>query len=551
VCVAVWVQREAAARDAGTPWSAIVALALVAASPAVAYWTLAGLEPPLVAALVVAALVATRAAAATTRRLPAICAACAWLALVLARVDGFVLAAAAAAVYGVHALRARRLHDFVRVWLPVALGGTAYAVWRVATYGDLIPNAVRAKFTGTGLHPGAGFAYLGGAVVAHPWLLLVPLAAWRLGRAPGASRPGVEAATAIVGAQCAIAVAAGGDWMPLHRLIVPVLPAAAALVAAAFARRAPAALVAAALVAPVAYWTGGGPFAVLLHRENVEVGTALGRALGAERERLSAGGDTDAGDPVLAIAAAGAAPFHSALPTIDLSGLCDAHIARVVPPGRVPGLPVGHEKGDGGDVMRRRPDFVAFVLGRNERPGVDAAEVQILFEPAFHAEYAAWEFAASRAPGRRLLWRATATQVRQLEFLAGLRPVTGTTPPRLVLEAPARLRFVVFRRVAPSPESSSDPLRAACAAVDAALRAGDWAQARRLLGAPATVAAFDAAGLASVREMIAARCAAATGDARAASTHLQRASAGAGALAAHVRLAALVDPLLRPLVVVP
>ena len=584
--VVFWMRRMVTPRAAV---ASALALWLLAASPAVAYWHLAGLETPLATALLLLALATTVA----SRRLPALLVAAAWMGVVLVRADGIAFAVAAALVHGVYALRGRSATAHGRAWLPVACAWGAYTLWRVTTYGDFIPNTVRAKMLGDQWALQPGLASLGSVLLAHPWLLLVPWAGWLLRRrAPvdggvaaahaaaaraaaasalsdrvpaGDRRLAIDTALAVIAMQCVIVFGAGGDWMPLHRMWVPVLPVAAVLVCAAFATRVPALLVAVAVVAPVVHWTGNGPFATLLHRENVAVGAALGRALANPPDR------------VLAIAAAGAAPFYSGLRSIDMSGLSDARIAALPPADRGSGLPIGHLKGDGADVVARRPDYLAFVLGRNQRPGLDAAEVQILFEPAFYAEYEPWEFMASRPPGRARLWRASAAQIRQLEFLAGLRPqhaVTGRERESgagedsddgvggggdgsggadngsafgMRLAIPDRLRFVVFRRGAATGAAvANDPFRRACAAVDSSLRSGDWRAARETLARNAP--AFDAIGMASIREVMAARCAAALGDPNAARAHLQAAAATAGGLAAHVRLVAFTDPWLRPLV---
>jgi hypothetical protein len=547
-----WARRMATSGHAGASGqteasghagASALALWFVAASPAVAYWHLAGLEAPLVTVLLLAALAVT----AAPRRWPILVTTALWTGVVLARADGIAFVATAAVIHGLHAVRRRALGAWARTWLPVACAWGAYTLWRVTTYGDFVPNTMRVKQLGDQWSLQPGLAALASAAAAHPWLLLVPWAWWHLRReAPGAGagaggggapvaqrRLAVDLGLAAIALMCLTVIGAGGDWMPLHRLVVPVLPVAAGLVAAAFASRVPALLVALALVAPVVHWTGNGPFATLVHRDNVATGAALGRALAAPPDR------------VLAIAAAGAAPFYSGLRTIDMSGLNDAGIAATPVVDRASGLPVGHLKGDGAAVIARRPDYLAFVLGRNERPGLDAAEIQVLFEPGFYAEYEPWEFNASRPPARARLWRATPAQARQLEYLSGMQ-VEGRDALGLRCVAPDRLRFVVYRRLSEAARAATpDPLRAACAAIDAAQRAGDWQAARATLARHAPV--FDAVGMSSVREVMAARCAAALGDATAARRHLQAAAASAGALAAHIRLVEFVDPHLRPL----
>jgi hypothetical protein len=68
---------------------------------------------------------------------------------------------------------------------------------------------------------------------------------------------------------------------------------------------------------------------------------------------------------VIAVPSAGAIPFYSRLPTIDMYGLNDAHIARVAFPERVPGRMM---KWDNAYVLSRNPDLIVINRGYR-RPG--------------------------------------------------------------------------------------------------------------------------------------------------------------------------------------
>ena len=73
--------------------------------------------------------------------------------------------------------------------------------------------------------------------------------------------------------------------------------------------------------------------------------------------------------------AAGAIPFYSGLPTIDMYGLSDHHIARV-PLAEGPWL-AGHMKWDNAYVLARRPDLIAINKGyfqKGDLAGLQAAE---------------------------------------------------------------------------------------------------------------------------------------------------------------------------------
>lgn len=72
---------------------------------------------------------------------------------------------------------------------------------------------------------------------------------------------------------------------------------------------------------------------------------------------------------VLAVDAAGAIPYYSGLRSIDMFGLNDRHIARVVVP-RMGSGEVGHEKYDPAYVYAQNPDWIAVWMNRNGEPGV-------------------------------------------------------------------------------------------------------------------------------------------------------------------------------------
>jgi hypothetical protein len=83
--------------------------------------------------------------------------------------------------------------------------------------------------------------------------------------------------------------------------------------------------------------------------------------------------------------AAGCLPYYARLPTIDMLGLTDAHIARARPDRQQ--WP-GHERGDGDYVLSRRPDVI--ILGGAEgsaTPWPFAGDQQIAASPVFARDY--------------------------------------------------------------------------------------------------------------------------------------------------------------------
>jgi hypothetical protein len=109
------------------------------------------------------------------------------------------------------------------------------------------------------------------------------------------------------------------------------------------------------LLLPLAYWhfvrQMGDPENQRAKSERWEwdgyaVGDVLRRAFGARA-------------PLLAVDAAGALPYWSGLPAVDMLGLNDAYLPRHPPPG-FGQRHIGHDLGDGAYVMRRSPDLIAF-----------------------------------------------------------------------------------------------------------------------------------------------------------------------------------------------
>lgn len=219
-------------------WWAGWAALLLGCNPAFAAWSVGGLETPLFTLLVT--LAAWRWAVEEEAGRPS------WPSGVLlglaamARPEGvlfFLLALMAKIGTARRAptsssplpLFLARLAGFVGVYLP-------YFLWRWAYYGFPLPNTVYVK--SWGLHPRAfleGTYYLYHLVTMHGgWAFLVGLAAtlwlWR-----GPSAVARLLALWAVG-YLAMVWAGGGDWMPLGRLGVHVLPLCLALAVAGAAR---------------------------------------------------------------------------------------------------------------------------------------------------------------------------------------------------------------------------------------------------------------------------------------------------------------------------
>jgi hypothetical protein len=209
-----------------------VVVALLLSAP-LAAWASSGMETPLVTLVATLALVEGPAGALAAG------AAAAWrpelLAWALVLVAGGALASAETA-----RLRSRAL----ALRVPLAIGpAILVACLRRSRFGSFAPLAVWAKPS----DPTHGLIYALGAGVgsgAAP-LLLAPRAFLRADRR-------TRVLVAAVGAHWVALVLAGGDWMALYRLVVPVLPTVILAGARLLELATPAALAARALVTAMA-----------------------------------------------------------------------------------------------------------------------------------------------------------------------------------------------------------------------------------------------------------------------------------------------------------
>lgn len=235
----------------------------------------------------------------------------------------------------------------------------ALTVFRVAYYGDPLPNPVHAKVGADPLVVKAGLAY------AFDWARSDPgVGVLAAGLALACLADGRVRLLAVLGAGwCAYVVVSGGDHMPYARFFAPMLPALAVAVAAGFAplfgggdrwRASAGALFAAALAVQPAWSAvsrGNVPAKNMAHETyRREIGEFFAKEAAARGGRLVV-----ACNPVGYIGLFAGPGVR----VVDMLGLCDAHVARQ---GRRDArLLVGHQVGDGAWVLAQRPDFV--ILG--------------------------------------------------------------------------------------------------------------------------------------------------------------------------------------------
>jgi len=377
-------------RDRGVVW---IAPLLLAVNPGFAVWATGGLEAPLFAGLI---LWGTCSAADGVERgeLPASSAVLFALAA-LTRPEGALLAAVVAgAAVALH----RPEPGFWRswwVWVALFLAVFApYLVWRWHYYGYPLPNTFYAKVGGSGAQLRRGLAYAHDFFwVTGYWLLPIAAAGFW-----GERRRFFALVATLTGTLVGAVVLLGGDGLPMYRFFVPVLGlffllvgwGTSAWLARVTEARFAQTLAAGALVVIAAYSAlpaFRGPQHDYVAQDVREVGAW--RQVGAWFRQHARPGET------IAVLPAGAIPYFSGLPAIDMLGLNDAHIAhREV--AQLGSGQAGHEKYDVDYVLARRPEYVIVgVYGLSPEPLPPqqmlapsyAAERELLLHPAFVAQY--------------------------------------------------------------------------------------------------------------------------------------------------------------------
>jgi len=238
----------------------------------------------------------------------------------------------------------KRILAAVVAGAPIAVVLVALTTWRLAYYGDPLPNTFYAKTGGMGW--AAGGAYLRHHAGGHPGLWLAALGGLPLAVR---SRHGAALSAACLGFVVYVA-SIGGDFKPTGRFILPVTALLGAMGAVGL-RQLPArgGLVAAVVVLGTTLVQLPDVMRQASQWADIRHANLASRQLVGEFLRAQLPPDT-----LIAIHSAGAIPFYSRLPTIDMWGLTDRHIARAPIPEHGIGL-VGHERGDPAYVFGRDP----------------------------------------------------------------------------------------------------------------------------------------------------------------------------------------------------
>ncbi len=386
------------ARRIGAGWSGTaLALVLLGSSASIGIWSIAGLEQPFVLACLCAALwfiAEYQGSGFNDFRWPRR-AGLSLALLVWTRPDSPLFVAGLAV--GLLLLMGRR-----HVWAaPRALGfmvGVPLVAWaaqlafRLAYYGDWLPNTAYVKAHVTEAHVRLGLDYVRNGLETNALLSGASAVALLAALSARATRRWALVLFGLISVWSAYVVVIGGDHFPAWRHLIPVWGLAALLVALGFAGLARWRRVAWLRPVLILGTLVGVPWSLehqWARRENNVArdarwqweGQTVGQLFGLAFQKEQ---------PLYAVTAAGCLPYFSKLPALDMLGLNDKHIARQPAD---PRMPVGHDHGDGKYVLQRAPDLITFNMPRGNDPSYTTGE-QMAADPSFARDYVRIPFQA-------------------------------------------------------------------------------------------------------------------------------------------------------------
>jgi hypothetical protein len=375
---------------------ALAGTMFIALAGPIAIWATAGLEGCMVAALLAWGLVLLRPLLDgaeldwRTVLLPGIPLAL----LCLTRPDSPLIVMAICAFLLIQAGSLRRgLIAALGVGALPALATLGQTGFRLAYYGDWLPNTARAKVAFTGARLDTGMACAADAW-SSSYALWIPAAialyvAWRDRSRRSRILLAVTLLVVWTGYTMTVTCRPFG-----YRMLIPYFVLLPYLVAEALdwisnrGRGAVRAAWVGTLAALLIFgWAQQNDRNIAMARGRVPTLARGGAAIGNFLRRAFTGHD-----PLVAVDAAGAIPYHSRLRSLDMLGLTDAHIARRRTARFGRGLQ-GHELGDGNYVLERGPDIIiAGILGSETLSYVGGKEMEA--DPRFADWYRPANFRA-------------------------------------------------------------------------------------------------------------------------------------------------------------
>ncbi|RIL08342.1 MAG: hypothetical protein DCC75_09180 [Proteobacteria bacterium] len=368
----------------------IFAALLLTSTGLIAAWSVGGLEQPLLAVLLALSLnQAHRIFSRNDYSNGSVLLCSLWLGLLsLSRSDGvlFTLPIAAAQLFGSADARRKIINICLLVSLPALLLGL-HTAFRLYYYGEWVSNIAHVKISPTWkvLEYGIRYATRGYGAI-FPLALLGGVGLGLLIRRR-AYFPTVIMVFLSLAAWTAYMVFIGGDVNPPSRHFVPIA------VLLCFGLRV---FLSASETAKQAGWLRPiFPLIFLVHiplqlldaenrdaMQNYSQGVWRGKELGLLlKERFAA----QEHKPLIAVDAAGAVPYWSELPALDMLGLNDRYLAKNPPANFGQGW-IAHGLGSGEYVLKRSPDIIIFGHPFGSEPGFISGK-ELLANPEFHARY--------------------------------------------------------------------------------------------------------------------------------------------------------------------
>lgn len=360
------------AQPSGDRWSGAWAGVAVAASPALAFHAVAGLGT-LPMALSLALFASHWLRADKAGRTP--WTAGAWLAVAC-------LARQEAAVFWLPFVAVLFRRGALLAALPAALALAGWTALRLAAFGRLDPitHAVKRLPWAAELHYGSSYLWHSTLDALAGVVLLVAL----LTVADRRAAPTLRALAAGVALHGFFVVSVGGDWMPLARFFVPVLPLGILLVVRFVQLRLPARVRPVALSLTLLALLAGGlrerPQVLFDHGFFERRWLALGDAF----KELAPAGARVALSPI------GAFGYRSGLTIVDLLGLTHTGLLGVAPD--LTGVRMkGHHRYDADAVLADPPEFMLLGNGvlqpDSGRLDINPWERTLVLDPRFRAQY--------------------------------------------------------------------------------------------------------------------------------------------------------------------
>lgn len=342
-------------------------------------WSVEGLETSLFGALLMATYCIWLAEVSRPHepRFPLLGLAAAMLALT--RPEGFLFAGVAALLYAADTRRTGRTRAFVLNSLAFLALILSHLLFRIAYYGDVLPNTAYAKITG--FQPGLGLAYTSALAAENHLLRYMPIAllgAVYLAKAPEFRLPRRWMLAAVI-VYAGYVISIGGDYFEF-RFLDPVLPiwalwtvAGTASISAHISRPPVARL---ALLALTLLWLSANVQSVLQPPEASLARTTPEAEAQYTRKFVAAGRwlalNLQPRD-VIAIRPAGAIAYLSGARCLDILGLNDRAIAHGASGMIAPDQSIGHQRLVSRDYLVRRG--VTYFIGHPQispfpaRPG--------------------------------------------------------------------------------------------------------------------------------------------------------------------------------------